>query len=211
MKRLSLLFALPVLAAFIALAPQSTEKTHAAYVYEVYMYGNNVVPGVNTSIYGFLRFFFNDTMTEADVTVDVKGVSNTGVTGADIRAGKPGANGPVVFHLSDGDFIVTSARIKLTPADLQHMVDGDWYGVLYTTYHPQGEDPRPAHPAPRSHRRLSTTTTRPDASTRSAAPQRGPNRRTAHQQRRRSHLAPQHRKRRPPEVGTSVPSPLGRG
>jgi len=139
LKRLSLLFALPVLAAFIALAPQSTEKTQAAYVYEVYMYGNNVVPGVNTSIYGFLRFFFNDTMTEADVTVDVKGVSNSGVTGADIRAALPGANGPVVFHLSDGDFIVTSAHIKLTPADLQHMVNGDWYGVLYTTYHPQGE------------------------------------------------------------------------
>jgi len=139
LKRLSLLFALPILAAFVALAPQSTEKTHAAYVYEVYMYGNNVVPAVNTSIYGFLRFFFNDTMTEADVTVDVKGVSNSGVTGADIRAGAPGTNGPVVFHLSDGDFIVTSARIKLTPADLQHMVNGDWYGVLYTTYHPQGE------------------------------------------------------------------------
>jgi hypothetical protein len=139
LKRLSLLFALPMLAAFVALAPQSTEKTHAAYVYEVYMYGDNVVPSVNTSIYGFLRFFFNDTMTEADVTVDVKGVSNTGVTGADIRAGKPGTNGPVVFHLSDGDFIVTSTRIKLTPADLQHMVNGDWYGVLYTSYHPQGE------------------------------------------------------------------------
>ncbi len=139
MKRLSLILALPILAAIVALAPQSTNKTHAAYVYEVYMYGDNIVPGVNTTIYGFLRFFFNDTMTEADVTVDVKGVSNSGVTGADIRAGKPGTNGPVVFHLSDGDFIVTSTRIKLTPADLQHMVNGDWYGVLYTTYHPQGE------------------------------------------------------------------------
>ena len=139
MKRLSLLLALPILAAFVALAPQSTERTHAAYVYEVYMYGENVVPGVNTRIYGFLRFFFNEMMTEADVTVDVKGVSNSGVTGADIRAGRAGTNGPVVFHLSDGDFIVTSTRIKLTPADLQHMVNGDWYGVLYTTYHPEGE------------------------------------------------------------------------
>ncbi len=139
MKRLSLLFALPMLAAFVALAPQSTEKTHAAYVYEVYMYGENVVPGVNTRIYGFLRFFFNEMMTEADVTVDVKGISNSGVTGADIRAGRAGTNGPVVFHLSDGDFIVTSTHIKLTPADLQHMVNGDWYGVLYTTYHPEGE------------------------------------------------------------------------
>jgi hypothetical protein len=139
LKRLSLLLALPILAAFVALAPQSTEKTHAAYVYEVYMYGENVVPGVNTRIYGFLRFFFNEMMTEADVTVDVKGISNSGVTGADIRVGRAGTNGPVVFHLSDGDFIVTSTRIKLTPADLQHMVNGDWYGVLYTTYHPEGE------------------------------------------------------------------------
>jgi hypothetical protein len=136
LKAFRLLF---VLAALLALSPQSTEKTHAAYVYEVYMYGDNVVPGVNTSIYGFLRFFFNESMTEADVTVDVKGVSGSAVMGADIRAGKPGTNGSVVFHLTDGDFIVTSAHIKLTPADLEHMVNGDWYGVLYTTFHPNGE------------------------------------------------------------------------
>jgi hypothetical protein len=139
LKPVRLLFALPFLVALLLFAPQSTGKTHAAYVYEVYMYGENVVPGVDTDIYGFLRFFFNETMTEADITVDVKGISGSGVTGADIRAGPPGANGPVIFHLSDGEFIVTSARIRLTPADLQHMVNGDWYGVLYTSYHPNGE------------------------------------------------------------------------
>lgn len=139
MKSLRLLFAVPLLALVFALAPQPAQKTDAAYVYEVYMYGSEVVPGVNTNIYGFLRFFFNDSMTEADVTVDVKGISNSGVTGADIRVGAPGTNGPVAIHLSDGDFIVTSTRIKLSPSDLQHMVNGDWYGVIYTTYHPNGE------------------------------------------------------------------------
>ena len=139
MKSVRLLFAVPLLAVVFALASQPAQKTDAAYVYEVYMYGSEVVPGVSTSIYGFLRFFFNESMTEADVTVDVKGISNSGVTGADIRVGAPGTNGPVAIHLSDGDFIVTSTRIKLTPSDLQHMVNGDWYGVLYTTYHPNGE------------------------------------------------------------------------
>jgi hypothetical protein len=128
-----------LLAIVFAFASQPAQKTDAAYIYEVYMYGENVVPGVNTNIYGFIRFFFNDSLTEADVTVDVKGISNSGVTGADIRAGKPGTNGPVVFHLSDGDFIVTSTHIRLTPADLEHMVNGDWYGVLYTSFHPNGE------------------------------------------------------------------------
>lgn len=139
MKPLRLLFAVPLLAVVFALASQPAQKTDAAYVYEVYMYGNEVVPGVNTNVYGFLRFFFNEDMTAADVTVDVKGISNSGVTGADIRIGAPGTNGPIAIHLSDGDFIVTSTRIKLSPADLQHMVNGDWYGVLYTSFHPNGE------------------------------------------------------------------------
>ncbi|HEX5140445.1 MAG TPA: CHRD domain-containing protein [Dehalococcoidia bacterium] len=139
MKAKRLLFLLPALVALLLFSRGSTTTRAAPYVYEVYMYGDNVVPGVDTNVYGFLRFFFNESMTEADVTVDVKGLSDTGNIGADIRAGKPGANGPVIFHLTDGNFIVTSAHIKLTAEDLQHMVNGDWYGIVYSTYNPKGE------------------------------------------------------------------------
>jgi hypothetical protein len=134
MKRLLLL--IPML--FLLHAGGST-STAEPIVLQIDMYGENVVPPVDTHAWGFVRFFFNDDRTEANYTVDIKGYSNSAVTGADIRRGAPGENGPVVFHLTDGDFIVTSGRLTLTPGQLQQFVSGDWYVTLTTTFNPEGE------------------------------------------------------------------------
>src|SRR5262245_16139672 len=100
------------------------------------MYGSDVVPPVNTVAWGFIRFFWNDSRTAADITVDVKGLSNSLVTGADIYRGRPGTNGSVIRHLSDGNFIVTSTRQTFTQSELEDMVAGNWYVTLTTSNNP---------------------------------------------------------------------------
>ena len=158
MKRLLLL--LPVL----ALVHLSSAASADPYVLQIDMFGDNQVPPVETQAWGFVRFFFNDDRSEANYTVDIKGYSGSAVTGADIRRGAAGQNGPVVFHLADGDFIVTAGHLKLSPAQLQEFVSGDWYVSLTTSFHPKGEirgqivvpdgflpgaaAPPPAQPAP---------------------------------------------------------------
>ena len=134
MKRLLLL--VPVLA-LLHLGGSSTQAEPV--ILQIDMYGENVVPPVDTHAWGFVRFFFNDDRSEANYTVDIKGYSGTAVTGADIRSGEPGNNGPLVFHLTDGDFIVTSGQMKLTPDQLQEFVSGGWYVTLSTLFHPDGE------------------------------------------------------------------------
>ena len=133
MKRLFLL--LPLLALMLP----SAASGNAPYVLQIDMYGENVVPAVETHSYGFVRFFFNEDRTEADYTLDVKGYSNTAVTGVAIRAGAPGENGPVVFNLSDGNFIVTAGHLTLAPQQLETFASGAWYVTLTTTFHPEGE------------------------------------------------------------------------
>jgi hypothetical protein len=134
MKRLILL--VPILALLHFGGPASEAEP---LVLQIDMYGENVVPAVDTHAWGFVRFFFNEDRSEANYTVDIKGYSNSAVTGADIRSGAPGENGPVVFHLSDGDFIVTAGHMELTPEQLQGFVSGNWYVTLYTSFHPEGE------------------------------------------------------------------------
>ena len=158
MKRLLLL--VPLLALMHLSSPVNADQ----YVLQIDMFGDNEVPPVQTDAWGFVRFFFNDDRSEANYTVDIKGYSGTAVTGADIRSGAPGQNGPEVFHLTDGDFIVTSGHMTFTPAQLQEFVSGNWYVTLTTIFHPNGEirgqivvpdgflrgtaAPRPAQPAP---------------------------------------------------------------
>jgi hypothetical protein len=133
LKRLLLL--LP----FLALLLPSTASGSAAYVLQINMYGENVVPPVETTSYGFVRFYFNEDRSEADYTLDVKGRSNSAVTGVTIRAGAPGENGPLVFNLSDGNFIVTSGHLVLTPQQLETFASGAWYLTLSTVFNPEGE------------------------------------------------------------------------
>jgi hypothetical protein len=104
-----------------------------------YMYGTNMIPPINTQAYGFVRFFFNNDRTEADVTVDVKGLSNTLVTGADLHIGTAGTAGPVVKHLADGGFIVTGTHVRFSQQDLQAMAAGQWYAQVNSQFHPDGE------------------------------------------------------------------------
>jgi hypothetical protein len=134
MKRLLLI--VPVLA-LLHLAG-STSRAEP-FVLQIDMYGENVSTPVNTHAWGFVRFFFNDDRSEANYTVDIKGYSGTAVTGADMRSGAPGQDGPVVFHLAGPDFIVTSGHLSLTPEQLQAFVSGSWYVTLYTSFHPEGE------------------------------------------------------------------------
>jgi hypothetical protein len=129
--------------AFSALIIPGLAQTHetkaAAYVFETRMYGENQVPPVDTVGWGFFRFFFNEDRSAADVTVDIKGLAGDAVTSADIHRGAPGQNGPVVKHLADGGYIVTSAHVTFTKAELQEMASGAWYISLKTETHPNGE------------------------------------------------------------------------
>ena len=115
------------------------EARAAGLVFQADMYPRNVVPPVNDPIsYGFVRFFFNDARTEADYTVDVKGLSNSLVTGADLYAGLPGTRGTLVKHLADGGFIVTAGHMSFTPASWQAMANGEWYVQVTSTLNPDG-------------------------------------------------------------------------
>ncbi len=109
------------------------------FVFQTNMFGTGVVPPVKTDAWGFVRFFFNDARTEADYTVDVKGVSSSIVTGADMFRGAPGTNGILVRHLADGGFLTFGGHMKLTPAELADFVNGAFYVELYTVEHPEGE------------------------------------------------------------------------
>ena len=135
MKRLLPLLLLPLLALLLP----ATAGGNASYVLQINLYGANVVPPVETNSYGFVRFFFNEDRTEADYTLDVKGHSNSAVTGVTIRRGAPGENGPVVLTLSEGNFIVTGGHLSLTPAELEQFTSGSWYLTLTTVFNPEGE------------------------------------------------------------------------
>src|SRR5689334_6492426 len=113
-------------------SPISPTPVSATIMFQTNMYGDQEVPAVRTNVWGFVRWFFNDQKTEADYTVDVKGVSGNQVTGAEIRRGRSGANGPMVRKLADGGFIVTSGHMRFTTADLNEMAAGNWYVTLFT-------------------------------------------------------------------------------
>ncbi len=127
------------LVAASAATPASNAAVANPYVFETDMFGTNVVPPVDTVSWGFVRWFFNADRTEADYTVDVKGLSNTLVTGADVHKAPKGQNGPIVHHLTDGNFIVTSGHMRFTPSDWNDMAAGLWYVTLTSTLHPDGE------------------------------------------------------------------------
>jgi hypothetical protein len=137
-RRLVLVLALTLLLA-AAFVRDGSQTRAASYVFETEMYGSNVVPPVNTVAWGFFRFFFSGDRLSADVSVDVKGISAGQVTSADIRRGTAGTNGPVVKHVADGNYLVTSGRIRLTRAELDEMAAGQWYITLSTQNHPGGE------------------------------------------------------------------------
>ncbi len=103
------------------------------------MFGSQEVPPVNTGAWGFVRFFFSEDRLSAEYSVDVKGMSSNLVLGADIHRGRPGVAGPVVKHLADGGFLVTSGRLRLTPAELEELSSGTWYVSLKSAEHPEGE------------------------------------------------------------------------
>lgn len=133
------IIALSIAALLLWLTVPSAATANAPFIFQTDMYGRNEVPPVETVGYGFVRFFFSDNRLEADYTVDVKGLSQTLVEGADIHRGIPGEEGPVVRHLADGGFIVTSGRLRLTPAELEEMLSGVWYVSVKTKGHPEGE------------------------------------------------------------------------
>lgn len=121
------------------LSSRPSETRAASFVFETQMFGTEQVPPVNTVGWGFFRFFFNEDRSAADVTVDIKGLAGGAVISADIHRGAPGTNGPVVKHLADGGYIVTSARVTFTAAELQEMASGNWYISLKTVDNPNGE------------------------------------------------------------------------
>ena len=108
-------------------------------IVQINMHGENQVPPVETTTWGFVRFFFSDDRSVAVYTVDVKGIPGGAVLGADIHRGQPGTSGPSVFHLTDGNFIVTSGQMTFTTEDLAEMEAGNWYVSLKTVDFPDGE------------------------------------------------------------------------
>ena len=138
LRPVSFLAALLVFGAIASPGVQSPAHAETLVV-QTDMYGSQQVPPVNTVAYGFVRFFFDESRTNVTYTVDVKGLSTSLVTGADIHRGAPGVRGPVVKHLADGGFIVTSGSMQLTQAELEEMASGNWYVSLTSTTHPNGE------------------------------------------------------------------------
>ncbi|HLF08512.1 MAG TPA: CHRD domain-containing protein [Dehalococcoidia bacterium] len=118
-------------------SPQTVQA--APIMFQTDMYGTEQVPAVRTQAWGFVRWFFNEQKTEADYTVDVKGLSGSIVSGADIHRGTHGVNGPAIRHLADGGFIVTSGHMRFSTADLNEMAAGNWYVSLKSVEHPDGE------------------------------------------------------------------------
>jgi hypothetical protein len=127
-----------LLLCFALLTPRPAVRAEA-FIVQIDMTGSQNVPRVDTQAYGFVRFFFDETRRNAEYTVDVKGISGSLVTGAELRRGQPGTNGPLVRRLADGGFLVTSGRLRLTPAELEEMLSGNWYVVVRTLRHPDGE------------------------------------------------------------------------
>jgi hypothetical protein len=135
MKRALLL--IPLLALF--LLPNATSGSRAQYILQIDLYGDYVVPPVETRAWGFVRFFFNEDRSAAEYGLDVKGLSGSSITGMTIREGGPDENGPVVRTLSEGDFIVTGGFMTLTPGELEQFASGAWYLTLTTVHNPEGE------------------------------------------------------------------------
>ncbi len=124
--------------ACLASMPASKAKAQTLTV-QINMYGDAQVPPVETTTWGFVRFLFDDDRSAAIYIVDVKGIPGGAIIGADIHRGAPGENGPVVFHLTDGNFIVTSGEMTFSAQDLAEMEAGSWYVSLKTFDFPNGE------------------------------------------------------------------------
>ena len=138
MLRLSLLTVLAIVLGMVATEARPSAAANP-FVFQTDMFGAQVVPSVNSTGWGFVRFFFSEDRMSADYTVDVKGFSGSLVMGADIRRGAPGTNGPIVRHLADAGFIVMGSHTTFTRAELDEMAAGQWYVTLYTSLHPTGE------------------------------------------------------------------------
>jgi hypothetical protein len=128
-----------IMLAAAGLAAPARPTAGASLVFQTNMFGQNMVPPVNTGVWGFVRFFFNDARTEADYTLDVKGVSSNQVGTVDMFRGAPGTNGTLVRHLSDGGFLTFGGHLKLSAQEIADFVGGNYYVVLTTSAHPQGE------------------------------------------------------------------------
>jgi len=139
LKRILPAFAVCVIALSLAVVLSPRHEARAAtLVFQADMCPGTITPPCTNSVtYGFVRFFFNDARTEADYTVDVKGLSNSLVTGADLYAGQLG-RGTLVKHLADGGFIVAAGHMSFTPASWQAMAAGEWYVQVSSTLNPDG-------------------------------------------------------------------------
>src|SRR5712691_4871153 len=119
----------------LGFVPPAAGDAANPYVMQIDMHGPQVVPPVDSTGWGFVRFFFSQDRLAADYTVDVKGFSGNIVLGADIRRGPPGTNGPVIHHLADGGFITMGSHITFSRAELDDIASGLWYVTLYTALH----------------------------------------------------------------------------
>ena len=139
MKRILPAFAVCFIALSLAVVLSPRHEARAAtLVFQADMCPGTITPPCTNSVtYGFVRFFFNDARTEADYTVDVKGLSNSLVTGADLYSG-PLGRGTLVKHLADGGFIVAAGHMSFTPASWASMAAGDWYVQVSSTLNPDG-------------------------------------------------------------------------
>jgi streptogramin lyase len=108
--------------------------------------GSQEVPPVSSTATGSAILAVNLAARTFDADVFVQGVSLANVTGADLRSGAAGSNGPAIATLDTSKFVTDGAGIRLfqtgltlAPADLASLTAGNTYIDIHTIAFPTGE------------------------------------------------------------------------
>jgi hypothetical protein len=130
-------------------APQPTAPTTVSSFKAAVLSGRQEVPPVMSSGTGNATVSLNSNRTEITVTVEVAGLAD--ITEAHLHAGRPGADGPIIFPLATSSF-TSPLTVTLTQADFLPASDvatydaallaierGDTYVNVHTSTFPDGE------------------------------------------------------------------------
>ncbi len=138
MRHIYLLFSL----LFISATFVSIDAAHLSSTlqFTARMNGSNEVPPVMTDAEGLGVFTLSEDKTTLDINVSVNGLSGE-ITGIHLHEGEAGANGGVVFNLSDainGNRIQTRLT-NLTADQVATFISGGYYLNVHTDANPGGE------------------------------------------------------------------------
>jgi hypothetical protein len=118
--------------------PEAHATLTAPVTFDVVLSGANEVPPVTSPVGGHARFHFDPRTAVLHYDITVTGVSPNLITAAHIHRAPAGSNGPGAFPIADAGFTQVSGDITLSDADVDDLLDGNFYVNVHSVDHPGG-------------------------------------------------------------------------